>query len=93
LSGAEYRDLCEKIANTDAYIDYFSDKLYKKGYQYPNHHDSILEWWAKDKVRFEQRTNHGNKKGNQSSETALARSFDIEDFFQAALSRSLGGSK
>lgn len=94
LSGAEYQDLCEKIANADAYIDYFSEKLYKKGYQYPNHHDSILDWWSKDKERFTQRAvksskNEHQKRIDQAEAPALGKSFDVDDFYQAALSRGL----
>ena len=91
LTDAEYQDLCEKIANTDAYIDYFSEKLHKKGYQYPNHHDIILEWWAKDKARFEQRERPADSRGKRSGAVITAQSFDVDDFYEAALARGMKG--
>ncbi|MBQ1965268.1 MAG: hypothetical protein II348_01160 [Clostridia bacterium] len=63
-----------------AYIDHFSNALKIKGYQYASHYSAILEWWERDKTspRWQSETQQQNG------------SFDTDDFFAAAVRKSLG---
>lgn len=63
-----------------AYIDHFSNALKTKGYQYASHYSAILEWWEQDK----------SSPRWQSEKQQQDGSFDTDDFFNAAVSRSLG---
>jgi hypothetical protein len=70
----------------DQFIDHFSERLKTRGYQYSNHYKAILEWWATDGSRFEKKIKE--KKTNDSGHSyPLGKSFETEDFFQAALNR------
>ena len=83
LSTEEYLQIKKTIANADKYIDLFSQKLHDKGYQYPNHAEAILDWYEKDKMLPANR---------RFSELPRERegSFDTDEFFAAAVKRSLG---
>lgn len=86
LAEEEYADICSRIPDADTYIDHFSEKLYQKGYQYSNHHDSILEWYAKDKPRLERMRRKSAKEPPKPGE--LGNSFDTDDFLEAAIKRT-----
>lgn len=74
LTEEEYEALKKKIPDADHRIEIFSCKLKAKGYRYEDHFATILLWFAEEK--------------NQSKTTK--GSFDIDDFFEAALRRTYG---
>ena len=74
LTEEEYEALKKKIPDAEQRIEIFSCKLKAKGYRYEDHFATILLWFAEEK--------------NQSK-TAKG-SFDIDDFFEAALRRTYG---
>ncbi len=78
ISRSEYEQLVGKFgkALADELIESFSRKLKSKGYKYDDHYSTILLWADKD----------GKK---PISEANAAGSFDTEEFFEAALRRSL----
>lgn len=97
LSAEEYRKIKETVTNAEDYIDRFSEKLYLKGYRYASHADAILRWWQKDS-ELEKRGeaqgsfegfNRDRAFGSQSSDS-YDGSFDTNEFFEAAVRRSLG---
>ena len=78
LSDAELEDIILKIPDGEKFIDKFSEKLKRKGYVYDDHHAAILNWWEEDKkIKKEERS------------TEKKTSFDGEEFFRAAVERSL----
>lgn len=82
LSTEEYLKIKRKIKNADRYIDTFSQKLYTKGYRYPDHAKAILDWWKRD-CEIE-------KRSEPTEENLPEGSFDTDEFFAAAVRRSLG---
>ena len=74
LSKAEHTALQELIPNADDYIERFSAKLAAKGYAYQDHYAAIVSWYIEDR----------------KDTMAQGSSFDVEDFWQAALNRSYG---
>lgn len=74
LTEEEYEALKKKIPDADHRIEIFSCKLKAKGYRYEDHFATILLWFAEEKNQSK------TKKG----------SFDIDDFFEAALRRTYG---
>ncbi len=88
LTDEEYHDILTIIPDADTYIDLFSEKLYQKGYQYSNHHDSILEWWEKDKNLESRR----KKSGTQSQYGYGDREhYEQDELFKAATERIMKG--
>ena len=81
LSTEEYLALDREIPDLSGYIDHFSEKLHQKGYRYGSHFDALRKWWARDKklAPFD-RTEEIEEQG----------SFDTDEFFEAAVRRSLG---
>ena len=65
----------------DEYIDYFSERLETGKYHYSDHYAAIKKWWEKDKVLAPWNGQQKQHKG----------SFDTDEFFQAALNRSMKG--
>lgn len=51
LTDSEYRRLKEMIgeADTDAFIDHFSEKVYQRNYRYADHFSAISQWWQRDR--------------------------------------------
>ncbi len=86
LSAEEYLELCRRIKRADDYIDRFSEKLHSKGYRYPNHFKTICEWWERDS-RLE---NVGAGYSSPESPKTDGGSFETDEFFAAAVRRSLG---
>lgn len=84
LSTEEYLSLRRLIGNADAYIDRFSEKLYSKGYRYPSHFRAICEWWERD------RQLGGGRLPFSEPQKSDGGSFDTDEFFAAAVRRSLG---
>jgi hypothetical protein len=84
LSTEEYLALRREIGNADAYIDRFSEKLYSKGYRYPDHFRAIREWWERD------RKLGGGAFPTSDPQKGDGGSFDTDEFFAAAVKRSLG---
>lgn len=81
LSTEEYLTLRREIPAADRYIDRFSEKLKQKGYRYPNHFAAIMQWWEEDK----------RKEVSEVGGSEPPRgSFDTDEFFEAAVRRSLG---
>lgn len=89
LSTEEYALIKNTIKDAEKYIDNFSVKLYSKGYRYPNHAKAILEWWAKDS-RLPS-SHDGASFVPDVTPTSEHSSFDTDEFFEAAVRRSLGG--
>lgn len=60
------------------YIEYFCDALEAKGYHYQRPAAACKAWWKKDKSRPEWQ------------QTQSGRSFDTDEFWEAALKKSMG---
>lgn len=60
------------------YIEYFCDTCEAKGYHYDNPTSACKAWWKKDKSRPEWQ------------QTQSGRSFDTDEFWEAALKKSMG---
>ena len=74
LTETAYAALKEQFPLTyNSLIENFSAKLYKYGYNYPNHYATILQW-AKEDGAKQQETQSG--------------SFETDEFFKVALARS-----
>ena len=84
LLKAEQEELLRK-GIPQAYLDYFSDKLKKCGYRYDDHFAVILDWWHTDRLKSP--WNH-SQRGAGGKEEEFS-SFDTDDFFHAALEKSL----
>lgn len=69
LTDEEYADVKAKCP---AFIDVFSDKLFKKGYKFDNHYEIILQW-AKEKGMVKESRCGG---------------YDTDEFFQKAVERT-----
>lgn len=83
LTDEEYADL-QAAGIPDSYIDYFSKRIRESGYNYDSHYDFIKKWWEKDRKKAPW---NGHQKEYEGS-------FDTDEFFQAALRRSMNaGSK
>jgi hypothetical protein len=97
LSAEEYRKIKETVTNAEDYIDRFSEKLYLKGYRYASHSDAILRWWQKDS-ELEKRCEAQGGSGGFNRDRVFGSqsggghegSFDTNEFFEAAVRRSLG---
>jgi hypothetical protein len=76
LTEEEYEALKKKIPDAEQRIEIFSCKLKAKGYRYEDHFATILLWFAEEK--------------NQSKTAKGSSSFDVDDFFEAALRRTYG---
>lgn len=83
LSTEEYLAIKSAIPDADRYIDTFSQKLYTKGYRYPDHAAAILEWWKRDSKLASRHDTPDEPPPPQGS-------FDTDEFFSAAVKRSLG---
>lgn len=85
LSTEQYLALRRLIPAADRYIDRFSEKLAQKGYRYPDHFAAISDWWERDRKLESSRalpvTDPRPEDGG---------SFDTDEFFEAAVKRSLG---
>ena len=79
LTKEEHEDLCRRIPNAEQFIDYFSVKISAKGYQYDSHYAALLSWHREDQKK--------NATQQDSS------SFDVDEFFEAALARTYGEDK
>jgi hypothetical protein len=79
LTDEQYRAICDAIPDADAYIDRFSERLAAKGYRYDDHYKAIMDWWAQDK---------GKAKQGGRQKAAKGGSFDVDDFFAAAVNRT-----
>ncbi len=86
LSQEEYLKIKNAIPNADDYIDLFSQKIYDRGYRYPSHAKAILDWYEKDKKLPSHRRPAEPPQGREGS-------FDTDEFFAAAVRRSLGSDK
>lgn len=62
------------------YIEYFCDTCEAKGYHYDNPTSACKAWWKKDKSRPEWQQTSG-------------QSFDTNEFFDAALRKSIGDNE
>lgn len=62
-----------------AYIEYFCDTCEAKGYHYDKPTAACKAWWKKDKSRPEWQ------------QTQSLRSFDTDEFWDAAVKKSMGG--
>lgn len=63
-----------------AYVEYFCDVCEAKGYHYDNPTSACKAWWKKDKSRPEWQQPSG-------------QSFDTNEFFDAALRKSIGDNE
>ena len=87
LSTEEYLTVKNTVENADEYIDMFSRKMHDKGYRYPSHAKAIIEWWQRDSKIAKNRDAENEK---IAQNTAPQGSFDTDEFFEAAVRRSLG---
>lgn len=85
LTPEEYDTLKKEIPDADELIERFSAKLESKGYTFQNHFATLLSWhqdeMKKEKERGQARATPKQTQGNHGS-------FDVDDFFQAALERT-----
>ena len=79
LTDEQYHAICKEIPDADAYIDRFSERIAEKGYRYDDHYKAIMSWWAQDKGKAQGKGRKTGKKGG---------SFDVDDFFEAAVNRT-----
>lgn len=92
LSPAEYAHLGKIMGeHRDAYIRRYAQRKADKGYTFPNDYDALVNWWSQDR---EQWTKPKKRKQQQSRPKVgdAGNSFDENDFFDAALKRSFGGT-
>lgn len=80
LSDEDYEAIIASGIPAD-YIDYFSERLVKGGYHYPNHAKTIREWWKRDSKTWELTR-------KQREQQADFKTFDPDEAFAAALERS-----
>lgn len=83
---SEYEELIQKGIPKE-YIDYFSDRMKKGGYWYEDHFRTILEWWHKDRTKMPWNRSQRQSYENQAEPGS---SFCTDDFFRAALKKSIG---
>lgn len=81
LTREQYDELTKRVAA--GYVDRFSEKLKEHGYTYSDHYKAILEWWEIDKHKYAAKK---TEKGNNVK--VLNSTYDVKDFFNAALERS-----
>ena len=74
LSEEEYEAFLKAVPDGERRIEVFSCKLKAKGYRYDDHYATLLLWYAEEK-----------KQKNASKKDS---SFDVDDFFAAALNRT-----
>lgn len=86
LTPEEYEDIRCRIRDADDYIDMFSCKLYTKGYRYPDHAKTIIEWWERDCGMEERR--HEDEAREDDGDNPYKTDYDA--FFEKAVKRSLG---
>ena len=100
LTDAGYEELVRRLGKgkAEALIADFSYKIYQKGYRFKDHFAAILEWaegnapsgiyTSSDACRasFPSR---GSLSGENTGE-AKAQSFDVDEFFNAAVKRTAG---
>ena len=89
ITPEEYEELKQLVPDADDLIERLSEGLESKGYMYDNHFATLLKWHREDKREQTPKTISKSTKTAQASQS----SFDIEDFFQAALARTYGGVK
>lgn len=82
LSDEDYEAIIASGIPAD-YIDYFSERLIKGGYHYPNHAKTIREWWKRDSKTWEL-----TRKQREQQEDF--KTFDADEAFAAALGRRYG---
>lgn len=95
LTDAGYEELVRRLGKgkAEAFIADFSYKIYQKGYRFKDHFAAILEW-SEGKKRpcgfygdsFPLR---GSLSGDSRGEGEAA-SFDVDEFFNAAVNRTAG---
>lgn len=85
LSTEQYLALRRLIPAADRYIDRFSEKLAQKGYRYPDHFAAISDWWERDR-----KLESGRALPASDPHPEDGGSFDTDEFFEAAVKRSLG---
>ena len=80
LTPQQYRDLCERIPDADAFIRRFAWRIAERGYTYSDHHAAILSWWEKDQSKLSQQG---------VSTPPRDSSFEADTFAQIAMKQSL----
>ena len=79
LTEEQHADLIKRYGErAEDLIENFSLKLKSKGYQYADHHAAILLWAVTD------------SKAPKPVPPKQAQSFDVDDFFEAAIERGMG---
>lgn len=91
LTDAGYEELVRRLGKgkAEALIADFSYKIYQKGYRFKDHFAAILEW-SEGKTRpcgfFTSSVACGDSRGEGE-----AASFDVDEFFNAAVKRGVDG--
>lgn len=90
LSDEAMRELENRLGSVKAavLIDEFSYKLYQKGYRFKDHFAAILEW-AEGGTPSSDGCASSPALGKKVID-AKAQSFDVDDFFNAAVKRTAG---
>ncbi len=87
LTEEEYAYLTQKLGISLAYIDRFSEKLASNPYRYADHAEALKEWWEQDKEKPKWSPSRG--KLDIYEPQNYPSSFDTEDFYNAAVRRSM----
>ncbi len=99
LTRQQYASLLSEIPDAVRYIDYFSDKVYRKGYRYSDCYAAIRSWWKRDRelaersgdtARFYELQRNGKLPTSVAPSGEGSGSFETDRFFEAAVARSFG---
>ena len=92
LSADEYLHIVSTIPDALKHINRFSEKLYCKGYRYPNHARAILDWYERDKELPLADKGGGAPKNydsfGASGQNDSQSTFDTDSFFDAAVRKT-----
>jgi hypothetical protein len=100
LTDSEYRRLRDIIgeADTDAFIDNFSEKVYQRNYRYADHFSAISQWWQRDREVWQNDRGSavgyadGRRSGGQASNARSRGETRNADMRQGGLERGRSDS-
>ena len=73
----------------DAFIRRYAQRKADKGYTFPNDYDALVNWWSQDREQWTAGKKRRKQQQSRPKVGDLGNSFDENDFFEAALLRSL----
>lgn len=92
LTDEQYADLKANLPGIDAFIDKFSEKMFEKGYSYPDHYIAILNWYHQDHKADRHLRESQAMKRRENGVSALPHRVgnDCDEFWHAAVKASYG---